>query len=42
MGAFLDSTGMLKFEVHVEKVESLVKTRQSVIIANDNNYALAA
>ena len=38
----MDSTGMLKLEVHVKVVECLVKNATNCIVANDNNYALAA
>jgi hypothetical protein len=39
----MDSTWVMKPEVHAERVVTLVKqSLQLVIVANDENYALAA
>ena len=42
LGGDLDSTGMTKPKVHAEYSSSLVKKIGKNLVANDNNYALAA
>jgi len=41
-GDDLVSTWVTKLEVHAEYVSFLVKKINKIIVANDNNYALAA
>ena len=42
LGGDLASTGVTKPEVHAEYSVFLVKQTELKIVANDNNYALAA
>jgi|GEM_PF-949300 len=41
-GAVLDSTPVTKPLVHAEMVTNLVNPSRKLIVANDDNYALAA
>jgi hypothetical protein len=42
MGATLASTWVAKPKVHAEDTDILVKNSVKTIVANDDNYALAA
>ena len=42
MGATLASTWVTKPEVHAEDTDSLANPSVTLIVANDDNYALAA
>ena len=41
-GGVLDSTPVTKPDVHAETATSLVNPKLQTIVANDDNYALAA